>query len=42
VLLVIGRFGPLLAAAITIRYSDDSLAEWLRKIVAWWRSGQRK
>jgi uncharacterized protein len=35
VLLVIGGFGPLLAAAITIRYSDDSLAEWLRKIVRW-------
>jgi uncharacterized protein len=33
VLLVIGGFGPLLAAAITIRYSDDALAEWLRKIV---------
>ena len=26
VLLVIGGFGPLLAAAITIRYSGDSLA----------------
>ena len=35
VLLVIGGFGPLLAAAITIRYSDDSPVEWLRKIVRW-------
>jgi membrane protease YdiL (CAAX protease family) len=35
VLLVIGGFGPLLAAAITIRYSGDSLAEWLRKIIRW-------
>jgi membrane protease YdiL (CAAX protease family) len=35
VLLVIGAFGPALAAAITIRYSGDSLKEWLRKIVHW-------
>jgi uncharacterized protein len=35
VLLVIGAFGPPLAAAITIRYSGDSLKEWLRKIVRW-------
>lgn len=35
VLLVIGAFGPPLAAAITIRFSGDSLREWLRKIVRW-------
>jgi CAAX protease family protein len=35
VLLVVGAFGPLVAAAITIRYSGGSLAEWLRKIVRW-------
>ena len=35
VLLVIGAFGPALAAAITIRYSGDSLKDWLRKIVRW-------
>jgi CAAX protease family protein len=35
VLLVIGAFGPPLAAAITIRYSGDSLKEWLHKIVRW-------
>jgi uncharacterized protein len=35
VLLVIGGFGPILAAAITIRNSGNSLAEWLRKIVRW-------
>ncbi|HEY6688358.1 MAG TPA: CPBP family intramembrane glutamate endopeptidase, partial [Propionibacteriaceae bacterium] len=35
VLLVIGGFGPLLAAAITIRHSGDSLDEWLRKIIRW-------
>ena len=35
VLIVIGAFGPPLAAAITLRYSGDSLKEWLRKIVRW-------
>ncbi|HEX6760516.1 MAG TPA: type II CAAX endopeptidase family protein [Propionibacteriaceae bacterium] len=35
VLLVVGAFGPLLAAAITIRYSGGSLREWLRAIVRW-------
>jgi hypothetical protein len=35
VLLVIGAFGPAMAAAITLRYSGDSLKEWLRKIVRW-------
>lgn len=35
VLLVIGAFGPPLAAAITIRYSGESLTEWLRSIVRW-------
>jgi membrane protease YdiL (CAAX protease family) len=35
VLIVIGGFGAMLAAAIIIRYSGDSLAEWLRKIVRW-------
>jgi hypothetical protein len=30
---VIGAFGPPLAAAITIRYSGDSLTEWLRAII---------
>ena len=29
VLLVVGGFGPLLAAAILIRYSGDSLIDWL-------------
>jgi uncharacterized protein len=33
VLLVIGAFGPPLAAAVTIRYSGGSLREWLRSIV---------
>lgn len=35
VLLVAGGFGPLLAAAVTIRYSHESLAEWLRAIIRW-------
>ena len=35
VLIVIGAFGPPLAAAITIRYSGDSLTEWLRAIICW-------
>lgn len=35
VLLVLGAFGPPLAAAITLRYSGDSLREWLRSIVHW-------
>lgn len=35
VLLVVGGFGPLLAAAILIRYSGDSLIDWLRSIVRW-------
>jgi uncharacterized protein len=35
VLLVIGAFGPPLAAAITLRYSGDSLRGWLRSIVRW-------
>lgn len=35
VLLVVGGFGPLLAAAITIRYSGGLLTEWLRSIVRW-------
>jgi uncharacterized protein len=35
VLLVIGAFGPPLAAAITIRHSGGSLSEWLRAIVRW-------
>ena len=32
---MIGAFGPAMAAAITLRYSGDSLKEWLRKIVRW-------
>ena len=35
VFIVIGAFGPPLAAAITIRYSGESLSEWLRAIVRW-------
>ena len=35
VLLVAGAFGPMLAAAIIIRYSGDSLNQWLRSIVRW-------
>jgi membrane protease YdiL (CAAX protease family) len=35
VLLVIGAFGPPLAAAITIRLSGGSLSEWLRAIIRW-------
>jgi hypothetical protein len=35
VLIVIGAFGPPIAAAITIRYSGGSLIEWLRRIVRW-------
>ena len=35
VLLVVGAFGLLLAAAITIRSSGDSLIEWLRSIIRW-------
>lgn len=35
VLIVIGAFGPPLAAAITIRCSGGSLREWLRDIVRW-------
>jgi membrane protease YdiL (CAAX protease family) len=35
VLLVVGGFGPLLAAAIMIRYSGESLIEWLRAIIRW-------
>jgi uncharacterized protein len=35
ILLVIGAFGPPLAAAATIRYSGGSLREWLRSIVRW-------
>jgi hypothetical protein len=35
ILLVIGAFGPPLAAAVTIRYSGGSLREWLRSIVRW-------
>jgi membrane protease YdiL (CAAX protease family) len=34
-LIVIGAFGPPLAAAITIRYSGQSLSEWLRAIIRW-------
>ncbi len=35
VLLVVGGFGPLLSAAITIRYSGGSLTDWLHAIVRW-------
>lgn len=35
VFIVIGAFGPPLAAAITIRPSGDSLNEWLRAIIRW-------
>ena len=35
VLLVVGGFGPLLAAAITICYSGGSLTDWLHAIVRW-------
>ena len=35
VLLVVGGFGPPLAAAITIRYSGGSLTDWLHAIVRW-------
>jgi uncharacterized protein len=35
VFIVIGAFGPPLAAAITMRYSGESLSEWLRAIVRW-------
>jgi membrane protease YdiL (CAAX protease family) len=35
VLLVVGGFGPLLSAAITIRYSGGSLIDWLHAIVRW-------
>jgi uncharacterized protein len=35
VLLVVGGFGPLIAAAITIHNSGGSLIEWLRSIVRW-------
>jgi uncharacterized protein len=35
VFIVIGAFGPPLAAAIAIRLSGDSLNEWLRTIVRW-------
>jgi uncharacterized protein len=35
VLIVIGAFGPPIAAAITIRYTGGSLIEWLQRIVRW-------
>jgi membrane protease YdiL (CAAX protease family) len=35
VLLVVGAFGPMLAAAIIIGYSGDSLTDWLRSIIRW-------
>ena len=35
VLIVIGAFGPPIAAAITIRYSGGSLTDWLRAIIRW-------
>ena len=35
VLLVLGAFGPPLAAAITIRLSGGSLSGWLRAIIRW-------
>jgi membrane protease YdiL (CAAX protease family) len=34
-LLVVGGFGPLLAAAIMIRYCGESLTDWLRAIIHW-------
>jgi membrane protease YdiL (CAAX protease family) len=33
--IVLGGFGPMLAAVITIRLSGESLREWLRAIVRW-------
>ena len=35
VLIVIGGFGPMLAAAIMIRYTGGSLSEWLRAAIRW-------
>ena len=35
ILLVVGGFGPLLAAVITIRYLGGSLPDWLHAIVRW-------
>ena len=35
VLIVIGSFGPMLAAGIVIRSTGSSLMEWLRTIIRW-------
>src|SRR5688572_4265680 len=35
VLLVIGGFGPAIAAAVTLRRSGSSLSDWARGIVRW-------
>lgn len=35
VLIVIGGFGPMLAAAIMIRHTGGSLSEWLRAVIRW-------
>src|SRR4029450_8519425 len=35
VMIVVGGFGPMLAAAIVLRWNGESLAEWLRGIIRW-------
>ena len=35
VLLVIGGFGPMIAAAVTLRRSGGSLTDWARRILRW-------
>src|SRR4029450_8359184 len=35
VMIVVGGFGPMLAAAIVLRWNGESLTEWLRGINRW-------
>ena len=35
ILIAIGAFGPMLAAALVIRLTGGSLAEWLRGLLRW-------
>ena len=35
VMVVIGGFGPMVAAAIVLRWNGESLTEWLRGIIRW-------
>jgi uncharacterized protein len=35
VMIVVGGFGPMLAAAIVLRWNGESLTEWLRGIIRW-------